>query len=61
MQTLHLMSSEHVLESHIQCQSDTQLFITYGIQEKGKPISKQWLIKLLVEYIKYTYDKNDRG
>ena len=36
-----------------------QLFVAYGIQDKGNPISKQRLSKWLVKCIKYTYDKKD--
>ena len=37
----------------------TQLFITYGERDKGKPISKHQLSKWLVECIKFAYDKHD--
>ena len=40
-------------------QGTTQLFVAYGRQCKGKPISKQRLSKWLVECIKYSYSKNE--
>ena len=38
---------------------DIQLFLTYGRVTKGKPISKQWISKWLVETIKYAYTAHD--
>ena len=53
------------LNEYVRCTSDfrhdgtVQLFVTYGRQVKGKPISKQRLSKWLVECIKFAYDWND--
>ena len=44
--------------SEVRQQCTTQLFVAYGKQDKGKPISKQRLFKWLVEYIKFSYTKN---
>ena len=40
-------------------QGTTQLFVAYGKQCKGEPISKQRLSNWLVECIKYSHSKNE--
>ena len=53
------------LSEYVRCSNNyrqectAQLFIAYGGQVKGKPISKQWLSNWLVECIKFAYDRND--
>ena len=58
---LRRLCVKHALNEYLQRangvrqQGATKLFVAYGGQDKGKPISKQWLVK----YIKFSYDKHN--
>ena len=62
---LHKLSVHRELNEYVRCSSDyrqdrtAHLFIAYGVQVKGKPISKQRLSNWLVECIKFAYDKHN--
>ena len=54
------MPPEYVRRSNSYRQYGTaQLFIAYGGQVKGNPISKQQLSNWLVECIKFAHDRNN--